>query len=248
VIVATPGLDHDRDGRREHGDAPSPGPTLLRMRWEDVLFAHWPVEPAVVRDRLPPEVALDTFDGRAWLGVVPFVMADIRPRGVPVGRSFPELNLRTYVRHGGDRGVYFFSLDAGDRLGTAVARTAFGLAYRSAETDVRRRGTSVCFRSRRRGEPSLRFDATYGPDGEPFDARERPLTRFLVERYRFFAPLRGGLFVGTIDHDPWTLRPGRLELRQEDCFRANAFAPPAGDPTVHYCPGIDVTAGLPRPA
>ena len=96
---------------------------LLRMRWDDVVFAHWRVTPEVVAARLPDELTVATYDGDAWLGVVGFVMSEIRPRGVPVGRSFPELNLRTYVTGpDGGRGVYFFSLDAADRLGVSMGR------------------------------------------------------------------------------------------------------------------------------
>jgi uncharacterized protein YqjF (DUF2071 family) len=113
---------------------------VLRMRWTDALFAHWPVDPSVVSARLPAGLEAATYDGRAWLGVVGFAMEDIRPRGSPVGLSFPELNLRTYVRRPGsdDHAVYFFSLDADDRVGVALARRLFRLPYFRAEIRVTR--------------------------------------------------------------------------------------------------------------
>src|SRR4029079_1151950 len=95
-----------------------PRPWLLRMVWEDLLFAHWPCDPAALEPHLPPGLALDTFDGRAWLGVVPFRISGIRARGLPAIpglRGFLELNLRTYVVAGGKPGVWFFSLDAASR-------------------------------------------------------------------------------------------------------------------------------------
>jgi len=214
---------------------------LLSMRWRDVLFAHWPVDPETVRPRLPAGLDLDVRDGRAWLGVVAFVMEDLRPIGLPVGRSFPELNLRTYVDGEAGPGIYFFSLDADDRLGVPVARRLFRLPYYRAETAVHREGPDVAFRSRRihRGQPSLAFDATYGPASGGFDGE---LAGFLTERYRFYAGGDARLYVGEINHEPWPLRPGRAELRRNDCFRANGFDHPGGEPLVHYSPTVGVRA------
>src|SRR5258706_15626753 len=93
-------------------------PWVMRMRWLDLLFAHWPVDPDVLAARLPAGLELDLRDGQAWLGIVPFTMADVAPRGVPpFGRfsRFPEINVRTYVRHGGLPGFYFLSLGAASR-------------------------------------------------------------------------------------------------------------------------------------
>jgi hypothetical protein len=219
---------------------------LLTMRWEEALFAHWPVAPAVVDDRLPRGVEVDTHDGRAWLGVVPFAMTDIRPRWAPVGLSFPELNLRTYVTHDGEPGVYFFSLDADDRLGVAVARRLFRLPYYRADARIERRGDERRVRSRRThpGVPPCSFDATYAPEGPTFRADERPFERYLVERYRFYTTDDDGrLYAADIDHEPWPLREARAEIVRNDCFRANGFDHPDGDPVLHYCAGIDVTAG-----
>ena len=95
------------------------GPWVLAMRWQDLLFAHWRVDPAALRPFIPSGLELDLRDGEAWLGVVPFRMSGVRPRWTPPmpGLSaFPELNLRTYVRGGGHSGVWFFSLDAASRV------------------------------------------------------------------------------------------------------------------------------------
>lgn len=99
------------------------------MTWQDVGFMHWPVAPETVEATLPDGLAVDTYDGRAWLSMVPFQMADIRPRGSPIGRSFGELNLRTYVVADGTPGVYFYNLDADDRLSVTLARQLFQLSY-----------------------------------------------------------------------------------------------------------------------
>lgn len=225
------------------------------MRWRDVLFAHWAVEPSVVAETLPEELCVDTHDGRAWLGVVGFAMEDVRPRGAPCGLTFDELNLRTYVRdEGGTPGIYFYSLDAADRLGVFLARPLFRLPYYRAEIEIERRGRRVEFRAERvtGNAPPMRFDATYGPDGERFEAEPGTLPFFLTERYRFYTEsrLRGGrepgsgtLYYGDVGHAPWPLYEATAEFRENELFAASGFERPGGEPLVHYSPGVDVSAG-----
>lgn len=227
---------------------PSPGMDLLRMTWRDVGFLHWPVEPSLVAATLPDGLTVDIKDGRAWLGVVPFEMADIRPRGSPIGRSFGELNLRTYVTNGETSGVYFYNLDADDRLSVGLARRLFELPYYRASMDVRKSSSEVRFQSNRVDGRALPadFDATYGPaDGtDTDDPAPRSLEAFLVSRYRFYvADGSGRIYYADIDHDPWPLQEGNADIRTNDLFGANGFERPSGDPLVHYSPGIDVTAG-----
>ncbi|MWG33973.1 YqjF family protein [Halomarina oriensis] len=231
--------------------------SLVRMTWRDTLFAHWAVAPETVASRLPPGLALDTYGGRAWLSVVGFRMDGIRPRGTPeaLGFSFPELNLRTYVTHEGSPGIYFFNLDAGDRLGVRAARRLFHLPYYDASMRVTDRDDGVRFRSRRvhRDAPPLVFDADYRPTDEPLADEQR--ARFLTERYRFFtagvdAAAQGAdprtaaesTRVGEIRHDPWPLVPAELDVRRNDCFVANGFETPDGDPVCHYAPALAVKA------
>ncbi|WP_254544281.1 YqjF family protein [Halomarina pelagica] len=223
--------------------------SVLTMRWRDTLFAHWPVAPEVVAERLPDALSLDTYDGRAWLGVVGFLMEDVGPRGVPFGLTFPELNLRTYVTRGGEPGVYFFNLDAGDRLSVAIARRFFRLPYYRAEMRFERRGRGVTLRSRRLhpGAYPLGFEATYGPTSGGVRDRER--ADFLTERYRFYTESDDGrLYAGDVEHDPWPLRRGQATFERNDCFAANDFDHPTGDPVLYYCPRLDVRAGRLRRA
>ncbi len=220
-------------------------PDLLTMRWRDVYFAHWPVDPAVVEPTIPDGLTVDTFDGQAWLGIVGFRMADIRPRFGPIGRSFHELNLRTYVRHEDSPGVYFYTLDADDRLGVKIARRLFALPYYRAKMTVRERNGETRFRSERAHPeaPPAAFDATFDPQGEPGTVDSGTLEAFLVERYRFFAERRGSIAVGEIAHEPWPLQNADAAIRENTLFEASGFEAPAGDPHLRYSPGIDVTAG-----
>src|SRR5262245_22303344 len=103
-------------GEVSHRPWPLPDrPWIMAMNWEQLAFLHWPVPAELLRPLIPAPLALDTFEGTAWLGVVPFLMSGVRPRFLPAlpwFSRFRELNLRTYVTHGRKAGVWFFSLDA----------------------------------------------------------------------------------------------------------------------------------------
>ena len=219
------------------------GRRWLEMTWRDGLFVHWPVDPDVVADTLPERLSVATYEGDAYLGVVPFLMSDIRPRGSPIGRSFPELNLRTYVDGPNGRGVYFYNLDASDPVGVAVARRVFALPYYRARMRVDRDGDRIAFASDRthRGVPSAGFDATYEPVGEAFTPEPGSREAFLLENYRFYAAGRR-LYRGEIAHEPWTLRPATVDVRTNTLFEANGFDRPERDRLVHYAEPIDVSA------
>jgi uncharacterized protein len=108
------------------------GPWIMEQTWNDLLFAHWPIAPDVMRPLVPSALALDTFNGQCWAVVTPFHMSGIRGRWIPRLPSlsaFPELNVRTYVAHDGRPGVYFFSLDAGSRVAVWAARATYHLPY-----------------------------------------------------------------------------------------------------------------------
>lgn len=220
--------------------------SLLRMRWANIFFAHWPADPEVVGAALPEGLAVDTYDGEAYLGVVGFRMSNIRPVGVPLSRSFPELNLRTYVDGPAGPGIYFFNLDAEDPLGVSLARRLFKLPYYRAEMRMDRTADGFRFRSDRThdGVPGMAFDGIVEPRGTPSEQPPDSLAAFLTERYRFYAASDGGrLYAGTVEHPRWRLQPATLTAERNDLFTVNGFAHPPGDPLVHYSSGTDVTAG-----
>ena len=198
-------------------------PWVMSMVWEDLLFAHWQADPDRIASLLPvtrPRMELDTRDGSAWLGLVPFRMSGVRPRGLPAvpGLSaFPELNLRTYVRVGGKPGVWFFSLDAASRLAVRAARVGFHLPYFDAEMDCVPEGDGgVGYRSHRThpGGGEAVFEGGYAPTGPVFTAAAGSLEAWLTERYCLYAAdRRGAVHRGDIHHVPWPLQPARAEFR-----------------------------------
>lgn len=223
------------------------------MRWRDLLFAHWMVDEAALRPLIPPSLEIDTFDGRAYVGVIPFGMEDVAPRGlpaVPYLSAFPEVNVRTYVRDGERGGVWFFSLDAGRRLAVEGARLGFHLPYFHARMSMVRDGDLVTYRSRRRdrrGGPA-ELDVRYRPTGPAQLAPSGSLDAWLTDRLRLFAAGRAGrVSSGSIFHAPWALRPAEAEFRVETLSAAQGLE--LSGPPVHlaFADRLDVRAWWPRP-
>jgi uncharacterized protein YqjF (DUF2071 family) len=194
---------------------------------------------------VPAPLELDTFDGAAWLGLVPFRVTAARPRGlppVPRASTYLELNVRTYVTRAGRPGVWFFSLDASSRLVVEGARLLYRLPYHAARIALDRRGGFVHVESSR---PGAVFSARYRGEG-PF-ARAEPgsLEHFLVERYCLYAD--DGARRAEIHHPPWSLQDG------EAVVELNTLAPvgielPADEPHVRFAARQDVVVwGLEAP-
>lgn len=211
----------------------------MEQEWHDLLFAHWPVPPEVVRPHIPPGLTLETFDGAAWVGVVPFHMRGIRLRGgLPLvgAHAFAELNVRTYVRHGEHAGVWFFSLDAASRLAVWGARLFFHLPYFYADIQTGWENGRVFYRSVRRDQRghAARLVARYWPTGAPFQAQPGTIEHALTERYCLFAvDRRGRLYRGDIEHRPWPLQPAEAEI-EENLMFPPAFPRPQGAPLLHF--------------
>jgi uncharacterized protein len=218
---------------------------LLAQRWDDLLLAHWRAEARTLRRVLPAGVEPDLFDGSAWIAIVAFVMhgtssaAGPRWRGLP---QIPELNVRTYVRVGDVRGVWFLSLDASSLLFVTIGRALYGLHYRLADMTAAADGERVHYLSVRHGAG---FSATYEPTGPAALAPAGSLEHFLVERYRLFAERRGRLITAEVAHAPWQLQPAaaRIEL--------NRMAPPGlafdGPPLLHFSRSVDALISTPGP-
>ena len=218
----------------------------LRMGWRHVLFANWPVDPSVVAPHVPDAVDLDTYDGRAWLSILPFTNVDVRPPFVPKGVRVPEVNLRTYVTREGRPAIYFFNLDAASLLTVLGARATHFLPYYYAKIrhEVGDDGR-VRVESRRRhpGARPAEFVATYGPNGEQFRSERGSLAEFLTERHRYYTESpSGNLRYADVRHERWPLSPATATIEENTLFRANAFDPPDGDPICYYSPGVDVLA------
>jgi uncharacterized protein YqjF (DUF2071 family) len=196
------------------------GRWVMEQRWHDLLFAHWRVEKELLRQHVPSGLEIDTYQGQAWLGVVPFRMEGVklsyRP-AIPGTSRFPELNVRTYVKHGEKAGVWFFSLDAASRLAVTVARAWFHLPYFFAGMSCVERDGWIEYASDRkqRGAPAAVLRGKYRPKGETFQAASGTLEQFLTERYCLYsADAEGNLKRGEIHHRPWNLQLAKAEISE----------------------------------
>jgi len=239
-------------GQTAHRPAPLPsGSWVMYQRWHQLLFAHWQVPVADLRRHLPLGLELDLFDGRAWLGVVPFRMSGVRLRGMPPlpGLSaFLELNVRTYVRCGEQRGVWFVSLDAANRPAVRAARRWFNLPYFEAEMELVERGGEIAYSSRRthRVAPPAEFRARYGPVGPVQRAGAGTLEEFLTERYCLFAQGPRGLLCGEIHHHPWPLQPARADIAANTMAQASGLRLEGPPLALHFARRLDVLIWPPR--
>ncbi len=222
----------------------------MRMRWCDLLFAHWAVDAAVLRGLLPKGLELDLFDGRAYVGAVPFRMEGVKPRRVPALpglHAFAELNLRTYVKAGGKSGVWFFSLDAGQKLAVRVARRYFHLPYFDAKFEVTNAGGEVTYSAVRthKGAPDATFAARYRPVGAVYRSARGSLESWLTERYCLYAADGAGhLYRGEIDHEPWPLQPAEAEIQVNTLGDWLGIEMKGAPQTLHFANSLDVHAWL----
>jgi len=204
--------------------------------WQRQLFMHWPVEAATLRQLVPAELELDTYDGIAYVSVTPFLLADLRFRmmpPVPTASDFQEINLRTYVQVNGRPGVYFFSLDAASALAVAGARISYHLPYYRAAMTMKSDGDWIDYRSKRAGRPA-ELVVHYRPTGAPFVAAPGSLDHFLIERYALYVVHRGRVTRGDIHHPPWRLRSAEVLLERNTIPAAHAIEVPGVAPLAHY--------------
>jgi uncharacterized protein len=213
----------------------------MRQTWRRLTFLHWPYQPAAVRPLLPAGLDLDTFDGMAYVGLIPFEIHNLR--GIP---HFPETNVRTYVvGPDGSRAVWFFSLDAGRLPAVIGARVGYHLPYFWATMQVTSQSGTVRYRSRRKWpHSSRRFTDIAIEPGGPGELTE--LDHFVTARYRLYTAIRGRLGYAQIEHDPWPLRRATLLEINQNLIEAAGLPSPQGAPLVHYSAELDVKIGHSR--
>jgi uncharacterized protein YqjF (DUF2071 family) len=224
---------------------------MMAQNWHDLLFAHWEVPVEKMRELVPCGLEIDTFGERTWIGVVPFRMSGVRLRGTPAlpGLSaFPELNVRTYVKAEGKPGVWFFSLDAANRIAVEVARAWFRLPYFSARMRSEASGDEIRYVSRRtdrRGKGES-LAMKYRAEGRYLEAQPGTLEYFLTERYCLYAQRPdGALLRGEIHHAPWPLQAARAEFAENTMTKALGVEL-QGEPLLHFSKLQAVVAWAPQ--
>lgn len=246
---------------------PYPAPTspyVMHQAWHDLLFMHWRVEAGSLRRAIPTRLPLDTFDGDAWIGVVPFEMRNVRPRyfpAMPWLSFFPELNVRTYVTMDNRPGVYFFSLDAANPVAVEVARAVFHLPYQNARMECAAREEGVDYKSTRaelgcveykstrtdkRGAPA-QLRVKYRPTSAPFVAEKNSLEYFLTARYCLYTTdARGNILRAEIHHSPWQLQHAECEIETNTMTEQIGLKLPNVAPHLLFAKKIEMVAWLPK--
>ncbi len=253
-VPTKPPLLADRQRQRTRPDAAP----FMYQTWRDLLFLHWTLDPAEIQSTLPEGLFVDTFEDRAYLGLVPFFMDRIRPRWLPALpwlSWFLEFNVRTYVHdQHGTPGVWFYSLDCNQPIAVWGARTLFKLPYfRSRMSAIQTElphgsGVKTDFQSHRRAgsgsqvgapRPASRFK--YEPASELTVADPGSLEFFLVERYILFANTRCGLATGQVYHEPYQFCSATVAEFDTHVLGLNGLPDVDGGPvSCLYSPGVDV--------
>jgi uncharacterized protein YqjF (DUF2071 family) len=218
----------------------------MQQRWHDLLFAHWALASQRIRPFIPRELELDLFDRKAWVGVIPFWMSHVRFRWVPpipTAATFPELNVRTYVRAPKEPdkpGVYFFSLDAASLLAVLGARAGIGLPYFWADMQTQVSNGEIAYRSLRRQRPQpAEFTARYRSTG-PASADKSDLERFVTERYCLYLVRRGRIHRVQIHHLSWPLQPAEADFQVNTVAKAAGIELPPERPMLQFAKSLDV--------
>lgn len=220
------------------------GPPQGYQKWRTLLFRHVQVPAAALRPLIPPQLDIDTFAGHAYVGVVPFTMRDVQPLRlvprVPGTANFHETNLRTYVHHEGrDPGVWFFSLDAANRLAVWAARTFFHLPYHLATMSLQQQGDRVLYQMQRR-RSGARLSADYRIGAALPPSQPGTLQFFLAERYYLYATGGGALWRGQVHHAPYPLHEAQVQHLDETLLASAGLPADGARPPDLYSPGVDV--------
>jgi uncharacterized protein YqjF (DUF2071 family) len=216
---------------------------IMLQRWHEISFFHWSCEPSFIQKRLPGGLMVDTFDGKAWIGLTPFLLTGMRPPLVPhaLGLKFPETNLRTYVRGRKGPGIWFFSLDAARLSAVVGARLGYGLPYYWANMSVQLSETENAYASSRGGRAGVRIRIA---KESPIIERS-PLEIFLTERYRLYSVYRSRLLTAAVEHPPWQLNRVRVLEFDEAIRRAAGVEIESTDFLAHHSVGVDTKIGPP---
>jgi uncharacterized protein YqjF (DUF2071 family) len=224
----------------------------MAQSWHDLLFAHWPVDAALLRALIPERLQVDTFGGTAWLAVVPFRMTGVRLRGTPAVpwlSAFPELNVRTYVTFGEKPGVWFFSLDAGNAVAVTIARAWFHLPYFRARMRCAEREGWIHYQSERthRGAPAGLLKGRFRAVGNVFSPQRGTLEHFLTERYCLYtADVHGQIIRAEIHHPAWQLQLAEAEFTGNTMTEASGIVLPAQRALLHFAKRQDVVVWRPE--
>ena len=226
-------------------------PWVVRQDWIDLGFLHWKVDPEELRKIVPEPLEIDLFQGEAFVGVVPFRMDQVRLRftpPVPYFSSFPEINVRTYVRYKGKSGVFFISLDAHSRMMVWQGRSTFQLPYYLAEMKhVPMENGWHYFSQRQTNQEEWVFEAKQHRKGDEYQAASNTLIHFLSERYCLYVVEPTGKVVSVdVHHKPWPIYDSSIEIKKNTMITKFSGIDPLKPDFVHASHGVECVGWWPN--
>lgn len=226
------------------------GTAVGKQTWNHLGFFHWEIPASHIQKHIPPQLTVDTYQGKAYVSLIPFRATGTRPSllpAVPFFSDFDELNLRTYVHlNGHEPGVWFFSLDASSVAAVAAARTGYKLPFFHADIQMvvsDDRLPTVTFRSRRITEASTNAhcNVTYAPDEIATIAKPESLEFFLVERYVLYTADNGGVYRARVHHEPYRIHSATVSELKETVLLSSGIKRSEARPIAHYARMVDIS-------
>ena len=187
---------------------------LLLQKWETLSFMHWSVDKKIISKYIPNGLTLDLYENGAYIGLIPFMMKNVRPRwgfSVPFISNFPEFNIRTYVKKGNKRGVFFLTLDAQSIITRIYASNFFHLPYRYSRGYVIRKNGSFLWSSNRLYK-GFELEGSCEGYGEFEYAEKDSLEEFFFERYYLYISSNNQIKSGRIKHHKWKIKKAKPRI------------------------------------
>ncbi|MCH1481813.1 MAG: DUF2071 domain-containing protein [Candidatus Poseidoniaceae archaeon] len=216
----------------------------LDQEWRFLTFMHWRVDIEKLRPHVPKGLEIDTFEGYAYIGLVPFMMKHVRPSwfvSTPGISNFPEFNIRTYVKKDGIAGVFFLTLEAKSLVTCNFAPRTYGLPYRYAKGSVKKIGENWNWNSSR-NHGLFKLAGTTEVIGEQMQAQPGSLEEFLFERYSLYTSHKGSLRRGYTHHNKWKFQLAKVDLTENSLTESFnlGIEQPLTPELVHYSDGVRV--------
>lgn len=218
----------------------------LIQEWKYLTFMHWEVSPKILSKYIPKDMELDLFEGKAYIGLIPFLMKDVHPRLLfPIGgiSNFPEFNIRTYVKLNNKPGVFFLTLDAQSYITCLYAPYAYGLPYNYSKGNIKVDNKKYIWKSNRRRK-GFELSGFSILESEAMIPSKGSLEEFLFERYCLFSLRNNKICIGYIKHNPWNIHRAHAKLQTNKLTKSfdlgikNLLMPEL----VHMSKGVTVNA------
>jgi uncharacterized protein YqjF (DUF2071 family) len=231
--------DEENIDRLTISERPQDRVPIMEQTWGKLLFMHWKIDPELLRPLVPRKLSIDTYEGEAWIAIVPFTIRGMRASFLPTIPGFSEmheLNVRTYVHYKGTPGVLFLSLDASSSIAVLGARTFFLVPYFNAEMSLKEDGRKIVYHSRRThtDAPPAEFDATWKIGDALAESQPGSLEFFLTERYCFYTVSGEHVYQCRVHHAPWQLRAAEVSALKSTMIESHKLPAPKGKPLLHY--------------